>query len=311
MFLSPKKALLKLMIVFKTVLFILNIAHAEVADTVPVVRRVVENYTIPMDPESQRLRAERSFDQSLPYDMGGPTQAQITIAQRRFPMNTVEGRTDLIQLYPEFNTRAGFCGSYVYSGPDNVQEESFADPMTACVVARLAEEWRLNHCPSNRPCRLEMGDISHHTNEIFDGHSSHTDGYCIDLRPIKNEGEGDRAFSNPDYSGALTHEDPNYDQAKTKELLELLTRLGGDTISSSTDEPAALLFNDPDLIEAGLARQARDHDNHIHVCFRPDNPVVQNSCAEYTPNERVCPTVGVLFNHPVMHEMKEVLNETL
>ncbi len=301
MSLSLKKALSSFAFLLGIKLLVLNFASAETADS----------YIIPTDSQSVRSRAEYSIYRTGEYPIGGATSEEITIAKRRFPMNTVEGRTELIQLYPRFNTRAGFCGSYVYSGPENVVEESFAHPVTACVITRLAEEWRKNFCPSNRPCRLEMGDIAHHTEPDFDGHSTHDDGYCIDLRPIKTEGEGERALSNPDYTGALTHEDPNYDQAKTRQLLGLITRLGGDTLKSSDEQPDTLIFNDPDLIEEGIARRAEDHDNHIHVCFRPENPLVQKSCAEYTPDEKLCPTAGVLFNHPVMSDKVKELNETL
>ncbi len=261
--------------------------NVEVADSEPTL------YQLPMNPESQAVRSQVSFKAAEFFKSEAfQTQLRTDEAEQRFSTSTADDRRNLIQLHP---TRAGMCGSYNYSD-DPAPEESYAHPMTACVLSKLAEEWRKNFCPGNGACRLEIGDISHHTNRLFDGHKTHTDGYCVDFRPIKDSG-----------SGPLNINSGNYDQEKTRQLIELITTLGGDTERDGESRP--LIFNDPDFVDDDLTRVAGGHANHIHVCFRPQNPTVQSQCQRYQPDEQLCPTSVILFNHPSMVEMRKGLND--
>lgn len=191
------------------------------------------------------------------------------------------------------NNRRGFCGSYHYATEYNPtvgaadEIQTYANPTTACVVARLTQTWKKYHCPDggdNNGCRLSTGDISHRTLRKFDGHSSHTDGQCIDLRPIRKSGVG-----------PLDYNSSSYDIDKTRELIKVLKDLGGTNI----------LFNDPKLIKEGLSRRAKGHHNHIHVCFKASNNAVKNSCRSYAPDYEVCPELKSFFDSSLMKDFNK------
>lgn len=174
------------------------------------------------------------------------------------------------------NGRAGFCGSVDYS-PER-GGESYASAVTACTLTRFAQEWKTKHCPRGGACKMTIGDISHRTALKFDGHNTHTDGNCIDFRPIRKYG-----------SGPLTYRHKAYSRAKTKEFLRLARKLG------ATD----VYFNDPRVRKSGLSGYAGGHDNHVHLCFH-NNKRVRNSCAAYKPNYNVCPKAQSLFETKFM-----------
>lgn len=183
------------------------------------------------------------------------------------------------------DNRRGLCGSYDYS--DDGGTESYASPITACAIAQLSERWRKEQCPYNGACRLQIGDISHATRERFDGHKTHRHGHCVDFQTIRKERYTDR----------VDYEDDLYDQEKTEQLLRLMRELGGTEI----------IFNDDEMIEQGLSRHVRNHDSHIHVCFKPDNETVVQNCRDYQPDPRICSTSEILFGHPLMVNMQESL----
>lgn len=177
------------------------------------------------------------------------------------------------------NNRAGFCGSVDYS-PER-GGESYAAPVTACVLTRFAQEWKTKHCPSGGACKMTIGDISHPKYRKFDGHNTHTNGNCIDFRPIRKRGSGPLTFRSRDYS--LT---------KTKQFLRLAKKLGATNV----------YFNDPRTRskKAGkLSEYVGGHDNHIHLCFH-NNKRVRNRCAAYKPNYNVCPKAQSLFQTKFM-----------
>lgn len=205
------------------------------------------------------------------------------------PMN-FETNRGLIRLH---NDRRGFCGSYHYATESNPRVgasdeiQTYAKPVTACGIARLAQTWKKYHCPdggNSNGCRLSTGDISDRTLKKFDGHKSHTDGECFDIRPMRKSGVG-----------PLDYNSGSYDRAKTRELLKVLKSLGGTNI----------FFNDPQLRKEGLASYAGGHHNHIHVCFKQSTPAVRNSCSNYSPDYEVCPELRSLFNAPLMQQFKK------
>jgi hypothetical protein len=170
----------------------------------------------------------------------------------------------------------GPCGSFFYNAsPHHIKNENrvYANPLTACVFTAVAQEWKKNFCPSfDAGCRLSFGDISMPNDPGFLGkHKSHTDGYCIDIRPTRKGG-----FVN----GGLRWDSGGYDRAKMRKLVNLLQAAGGTNV----------LFNDPTIRkeEKGSVRRAGGHDNHIHVCFK-DNPTTRKTCNNLTVDPNVCP----------------------
>lgn len=205
------------------------------------------------------------------------SETQSEQSQVSFPNSKAAGRKNLIRLH---NNGKGLCGATNYT--ESGSTKSYAHPLTACLVSKLAETWQKEYCPNNGACRLEFGNISHHTNRFFGPHKSHTDGYCMDVRPIKKSG-----------IGSLTYNSNNYDQEKTRQLIKLIKKLGGDSI----------LFNDPKLRSEGLSGYWANHSNHVHFCFKPNDSTAQNQCKSYVPDEKICPSSNILFNHPTMQDM--------
>lgn len=231
-------------------------------------------YTLEQSVTSKAARGAllRSLDQNSSEFRVNRSSAGAAEAARAFQTNR-----GLIRLH---NTRNGMCGSYDYSQDGGT--ESYASPIAACSIAQLTERWRKEQCPSNGACRLQIGDISHRTLLRFDGHKSHTHGHCVDFQTIRKQRSTSR----------VAHTDSQYDRSKTEEFLKLLRELGGTNI----------YFNDPQMIRKGLSSYIRNHDSHIHVCFKPGNSTAERQCSSYTPDSQMCPSSEVLFSHPLMTE---------
>ena len=158
------------------------------------------------------------------------------------------------------------CGSFHYLPDEPLGVDAFANPLTACVFTSVLQDWKKKFCPSDLAgCRLSWGDISHARKARFNSHMSHTDGYCIDIRPMR---EG------PFGNSALTYKSKNYDQDMTEKLVRLLRKSGG----------TAMYFNDTAL----GTRAMPGHSNHIHVCFK-DNEKTRATCDNLKVDPNVCP----------------------
>ena len=128
-------------------------------------------------------------------------------------------------------------------------------------VVELGKQWTKKY-PNGPP--IYVGDISVENGGAWPTyengnpwHRDHRDGKKVDVRPIHKDGEDE----------VLTWESPDYDQAKTKELLKMIFE---DT------NVKRVIFNDPALFvdddfadERRLTRDsqgnAQIHDNHIHI----------------------------------------------
>ncbi|MFN3455464.1 MAG: hypothetical protein ACK41T_10935 [Pseudobdellovibrio sp.] len=175
---------------------------------------------------------------------------------------------------PVIGKNAGFCGSNRYN-PDSLNDltvDTYAAPHTACAMVAMVQEWKKTHCPNNDDgCRFSWGDISHRTKPRWDGHNSHTDGECIDIRPMRKG-----SFSNL----GLTWKQSQYDQDTTKKFIEFAKGLGATEI----------YFNDPKVInDSSLGvKHIGGHDNHVHLCFRK-NDKVKKTCNELKVDKNICP----------------------
>ncbi len=131
--------------------------------------------------------------------------------------------------------------------------DQFGTQGTIRALQELALTWAATH-PT---VLLQYGDISRKGGGPFFNaknpkvldHGTHRDGRACDIRPISKGGA----------LIATTFNDATYDQALTLELAKLI-RL--------KFPKAAVLFNDPKLIKAGLTKQHPNHDNHLHVLFK-------------------------------------------
>lgn len=160
----------------------------------------------------------------------------------------------------------GPCGSFHYNPDRNKKTgevvDNYASPLTACAFMSLLQDWK-KRCPdSQQGCRVAWGDISHKTALRFNGHSTHTHGNCIDIRPMRKGG-----FDN----APLVYQ--NSDRDTTAAFIRLAKAKGASPV----------LYNDP---KAGGAYSS-GHHNHMHICFH-SNKKTRDVCANYKYDANVC-----------------------
>lgn len=174
----------------------------------------------------------------------------------------------LIQMPLVGKGNIGPCGSFHYSPDQPVGVDAYTNPLTACVLTSAMQDWKKNVCKDQAGCTMSWGDISHRTDPGFGGvHVSHTDGQCIDIRPMRKGG-----FVN----GGLTYGSRDYDRDMTKKMIDMFREKGATTV----------IFNDPKI----AANRVSGHDNHVHVCIK-DNKKSQETCNNLQVDPAVCPTL--------------------
>jgi len=143
---------------------------------------------------------------------------------------------------------------------------------TSCAVTSFAQEWRKTICKNNDShCKIMMGDLSFGTTQPSSWpHSTHRRGWCMDIWPMRKQGCGEQE---------LTWRSSCYSRSLTQSFVNLLIKHGADAGNQ-------LFFNDPEIKET---RYLSNHDDHIHVCFKPSNSIVKNSCSRLQIDSRVCP----------------------
>jgi hypothetical protein len=174
--------------------------------------------------------------------------------------------------------RPGPCGSF----HPNVDRENgkvidnYASPLTACVMMAFMQEWKKRQDAKggadyvNKGARLQWGDMSHPTAPYYEGHKEHTEGNCVDIRPMRDEATG---FVN----SGIQHGWAGYSRSSTREMIELAREMGSNRV----------IFNDPQLIKEGLSTKLSQHDNHLHVCF-PNTSKTRGTCENYQYDPGIC-----------------------
>lgn len=176
------------------------------------------------------------------------------------------------------NGNIGPCGSFHpnadhYGGGSKVTD-NYANPLTACTFMAFMQEWKKRQDAKGggeyreKGSRLQWGDISDRTRSYFSSHKTHTEGECVDIRPMRNTG-----FEN----SAVTYSSGAFSRKLTREMLELAISMGGTPI----------YFNDPTLREEGLSSYSGGHHNHVHVCFH-DNAKTRKTCDNYQYDPNIC-----------------------
>lgn len=205
---------------------------------------------------------------------------------RKKPASNLKVNRGLVQLPLEGSRgNIGPCGSFHYSPDKPKGVDVYTNPLTACAFSSVLQDWKKNSCPSNSAgCRISFGDISHKTRPLFNTHRTHTDGQCIDIRPMRKGGFVDAGMNYGSsrcvkrkngrcvkYGGGLN---PQYDQDKTRELVQKLKAAGGTQV----------YFNDTSTGSGPMS----GHSNHIHVCFK-NTKQVRETCDNFVPDLNVCP----------------------
>lgn len=175
----------------------------------------------------------------------------------------------LVQM-PLFSPRGnvGACGSHHYNPNSPVGSDAYTNPLTACVLTDLMQEWKRTVCPTRSGCTLQWGDISHITDPGFQGaHRTHTVGLCVDIRPMRKGGFAD---------SPIVYTDSSYDRVAMKKLVDMAKARGANL--------GQLFFNDTRI----GTRPMTGHSNHLHVCF-PDNAKTRAVCKNLKVDPNVCP----------------------
>lgn len=160
----------------------------------------------------------------------------------------------------------GPCGSHHYSPDKPIGVDAYANPLTACAFVSALQDWKKTACPDgDAGCTVSWGDISHKSLPEFSGHRTHTNGQCIDIRPMR-EGSFQDA--------PITYKSKDYDQKKMKEFVKFLRSKGGSN----------LYFNDTSMGTTAI----KGHYGHIHVCFK-NNERTREACNNLQVDTNVCP----------------------
>lgn len=122
--------------------------------------------------------------------------------------------------------------------------DQYGTASTIAAIVRIGAAWaRKSTVP------FSIGDISLEGGGPMPSHASHQTGLDVDMRPLRKDGQNLR----------ITWREREYDQHLTRRLIE--------TIRENADIEL-ILFNDPDLVRAGLCRKYAGHDNHLHLRFK-------------------------------------------
>lgn len=164
------------------------------------------------------------------------------------------------------------------------RSEPYLGIETLCAWTAVAQEWRTRYCPNNNPhCRIMVGDQSFGKRLPSSWpHSTHRRGWCMDIWPMRNPGCGEQE---------ITWKQRCYSRSRTRNLVNLLVKHGA-------DKGNQLFFNDPQIPHV---RPLRNHDDHIHVCFKPSNSTVKTKCDVTKVDQQIC---SEFFNETSDHQIR-------
>lgn len=195
------------------------------------------------------------------------TNLERTATSRPLTRNSASGPVEVFKL-PGSNKKS-ICGS------KHIRSHRSAPHMakdTFCAWTSITQEWRKSECiDGSKNCRIMLGDASFGNKQPSSWpHSTHRRGWCMDIWPMRKKGCGEKE---------VTWKDSCYDRKATAKFVDLLIENGADVGNQ-------LFFNDPKIPRL---RKLRNHDDHIHVCFKPSNSIVKSSCDDLTVDRKVCP----------------------
>jgi hypothetical protein len=142
---------------------------------------------------------------------------------------------------------------------------------TLCAWTAVAQEWAKTECPKgNADCRIMLGDASFGAKQPSSWpHSTHRRGWCMDIWPMRKKNCGEKE---------VTWKSSCYDGDATQKFVKLLIKHGA-------DKGNQFFFNDPKISET---RRLSNHDDHIHVCFKPSNSIVKTRCEQTKVDRKIC-----------------------
>jgi len=203
----------------------------------------------------------------------------------KVPLEMSKGfRTSKGELVPEM--QEGPLNTLHYLSDDPHSNDAFGHPTSICAFLQAVKTY--NKSCSGPECRVQWGDFYH--SDKWYTHSDHHEGTCVDVRPVrKTEGyHGINVFRyvdrcKKDKQGVETCTrvsvlNPEYDRAKTQELIDAFVAAGG--VGKASEDGKVLvehiLFNDTKGIKG--VTSAPGHHNHMHVCFPNNSEKVKKAC---------------------------------
>lgn len=213
-------------------------------------RGLTEDDPVPVSLESRTLQP----DQARNLEMQRDRQPNMRVARRTgpAPVSSAPPKAPQVEtLLPLNGPQYRDYGRPTYKtyGGESVkqrQEGQYGQQSTIAKIEKIAEAFA-----GQNPMSIYVGDISKKGGGNFPEHSSHREGTQVDIRPVHNLGLNEPVS----WSG------PNYNQAATMMLIHEIKR---------QHPNAVILFNDPKLVEMGLTKPYKGHDNHMHVDFKQD-----------------------------------------
>jgi len=131
---------------------------------------------------------------------------------------------------------------FVTYNPDNPPgSDRYGTAGFVAALQELAKKWA-----ASEAVPVSFGDMCRKNGPRFPPHRGHCSGREVDIRPFRKDGKNLPAT----WRGA------EYDRQTTRRFIQLVKQL---------QPNAHFFFNDPVLIDAGLARHLGGHDNHLHL----------------------------------------------
>lgn len=131
---------------------------------------------------------------------------------------------------------------FVIYNPDDAQgSDRYGTAGFVAALQELARKWS-----ASETVPISFGDMSRKNGPAFPPHHGHRSGREVDIRPFRKDGKNLPA----------TWQSAEYDRLTTRKFIQLAKQL---------ESNAIFFFNDPVLIDAGLAKPLGGHDNHLHL----------------------------------------------
>jgi len=131
---------------------------------------------------------------------------------------------------------------FVIYNPDDAQgSDRYGTAGFVAALQELAQKWS-----ASEAVPISFGDMSRKNGPPFPPHNGHRTGREVDIRPFRKDGRNLPA----------TWQSADYDRATTRKFIQLAKQI---------ESNAIFFFNDPVLIDAGLAKRLGGHDNHLHL----------------------------------------------
>ena len=132
-------------------------------------------------------------------------------------------------------------GFVIYNPDDGHGSDRYGTAGFVAALKELALRWS-----ASETVPISFGDMCRKNGPPFPPHRGHRSGREVDIRPFRKDGGNLPA----------TWQSIQYDRLTTRRLIQLVKQ----------HQPNALFFfNDPVLIDAGLAKPLGGHDNHLHL----------------------------------------------